>query len=228
MLSSESARHYRPRSVQPVYVTEPAFDRLLGQLVVLTTSKKPQLLARIRQAGKVGVAGRSQLDALEDELAIIEGLIRHLRTLTRDAVLINYFPSPDGSASVGARVVLETNAGDQAVRIVGRLEADPTVGLISNESPLGEVLLGCRAGDRIRWRATGRLETAIVRSVDWGCRNHGDGPEEAGATDSSTVSGPTLDWPTGLTDHVEMGGWVWGSPSLTTGASSTTIKEAQP
>jgi len=50
---------------------------------------------------------------------------------------------------LGATVEVETNKDKDRFTIVGTLEADPATGKISNESPIGQALLGHRIGDEI-------------------------------------------------------------------------------
>jgi transcription elongation factor GreA len=53
---------------------------------------------------------------------------------------------------VGSHVTLRPDDSNEkeAYTIVGPAEADPTNGLISNESPLGKALLGHKKGDRVQ------------------------------------------------------------------------------
>ena len=52
---------------------------------------------------------------------------------------------------LGTRVTVMEQGGDtlETYQIVGSVEADPTCGRISNESPMGKALLGHRAGDEV-------------------------------------------------------------------------------
>ena len=46
---------------------------------------------------------------------------------------------------------------------MGSAEADPTKGLISNASPLGRAMMGCKIGDRVTIDAPdGKLEFKII------------------------------------------------------------------
>jgi len=49
--------------------------------------------------------------------------------------------------------------------IVGAAEAKPTAGLISNESPLGQALLGSKAGDKVVVAAPGGDLTFLVTKI---------------------------------------------------------------
>jgi transcription elongation factor GreA len=75
-----------------------------------------------------------------------EGRIEELEATLRSAVLI----ADDQKASVvqvGSTVEIEMNGKSQKLQIVGSNEADPMNGLISNASPLGQALLGKKAGE---------------------------------------------------------------------------------
>ena len=56
----------------------------------------------------------------------------------------------DGVAKIGSTVIVQENNSDkESFVIVGAAEADPSEGLISNESPIGQALLGSKAGDTV-------------------------------------------------------------------------------
>ncbi|OGZ72471.1 MAG: hypothetical protein A2908_02805 [Candidatus Staskawiczbacteria bacterium RIFCSPLOWO2_01_FULL_38_12b] len=50
---------------------------------------------------------------------------------------------------IGAKVAIDVNGRDNEFMITGTLEADPVLGKISNESPVGKALLGHKVGDQI-------------------------------------------------------------------------------
>lgn len=54
-----------------------------------------------------------------------------------------------GIVDLGAVVKVDVGGKTDEFMIVGTLEANPTLGKISNESPVGKALLGQRAGDEI-------------------------------------------------------------------------------
>jgi transcription elongation GreA/GreB family factor/YHS domain-containing protein len=155
-------------TIRPVYLTPQGLDRLRAQLGILTASKEPELVARIRAARELGALEDAELRGIREDLGIVQGLALHLHNLIRECVLIDPRPSPDMMASVGARVRLTTDSGQKAFQIVGRLEADPSIGLVSNESALGRALLERSAGDQIEWRSPDGVNIATVLSVEWG------------------------------------------------------------
>lgn len=50
---------------------------------------------------------------------------------------------------LGARVVVEVAGQEDEFEIVGTLEANPSLGRISNESPVGNALIGKKVGDEV-------------------------------------------------------------------------------
>lgn len=51
--------------------------------------------------------------------------------------------------NLGAKVKLEIGGKQEEFKIVGTLEANPNIGKISNESPIGKALLGHQVGDEV-------------------------------------------------------------------------------
>jgi len=87
-----------------------------------------------------------------------------LRATLRDAVPIEFGPSPDGRARLGATVVVDVSVrGAVPIRrtyeIVGAQETDPSTGRISHLSPVGKALLGLKAGDVVQ---VGEAEYRVV------------------------------------------------------------------
>ena len=54
-----------------------------------------------------------------------------------------------GVVGVGAKVKIDVDGQKDEFVIVGTLEANPALGKISNESPVGKALLGCKVGDEV-------------------------------------------------------------------------------
>src|SRR5262245_3534681 len=70
----------------------------------------------------------------------------------------------DGRVAFGARITLKDVSGQEiAYEIVGPDDVDSTAGRISSASPVGQALLGKRAGDMVVLRRpTGDLEVTVV------------------------------------------------------------------
>ena len=83
-----------------------------------------------------------------EDVGFLEARITELENILRNYTLIKKPPKEKQNVvDLGATVVLETPAGLDEFTIVGSFEANPSVGKISNESPIGKMLLGKKVGD---------------------------------------------------------------------------------
>ena len=88
--------------------------------------------------------------SFQEDLDFLEVRIRELENILNNFELIA--PPPKNKQNiigVGATVLAEVNGRLDEFTITGTLEANPTVGKISNESPVGRALLGHRVGDEV-------------------------------------------------------------------------------
>ena len=66
---------------------------------------------------------------------------------------------------VGSTVTLNLDGDEVTYTIVGAVEAQPRQGRISNESPVGNALLGHRAGDDFEIATPSASLRAVVKDV---------------------------------------------------------------
>ncbi len=86
---------------------------------------------------------KEEFNILESRLEELENILKHAQIIT---------PPPRNKRDViglGAKVLVEIDGQTDRFEIVGTLEANPILGKISNESPVGQALLGHRAGDEV-------------------------------------------------------------------------------
>jgi len=90
----------------------------------------------------------SEYLSFQEDLNFLESRIAELEHILKNAQLIKP-PSREkrNAIHLGAKVLVEVDGQKDELEIVGTLEANPTAGRISNESPVGRVLLGHKAGD---------------------------------------------------------------------------------
>lgn len=87
--------------------------------------------------------------AFQEDLSLLDIKLVELGNIIKNARLIKA-PAKNSQKEVGigATVRVDINGKDQELTLVGTLEADPDAGRISNESPVGRLLLGKKIGDR--------------------------------------------------------------------------------
>ncbi len=90
---------------------------------------------------------------LENELAFIDGRIQQLDHMLKNAQLIDA-SNADNIVDIGETIVIQANDDVlEQYTIVGVAETDPSKGLISNESPLGQAVIGHHVGDQVAFKA---------------------------------------------------------------------------
>ena len=68
--------------------------------------------------------------------------------------------------NVGATVKLEANGKKDEFMIVGTLDADPNLGRISNESPIGKALLGQKVGSTVEVQVPAGKTTYKILAIE--------------------------------------------------------------
>jgi len=138
------------------YLTPDGKRKLEAELEYLRKIRRPQVAERIRLAKDGGdIMENAGYDEAKNEQGFVEGRIMTLEAILRYAVLLTE-PQGCDSVQLGSRVTVIDADGESCVfQIVGSAEADPPRGRISNESPVGQALLGHRAGDAVLARTPG-------------------------------------------------------------------------
>jgi transcription elongation factor GreA len=152
----------------PSFLTPTGYVKLQDELEYLRTEKRQEVAARLREAmedgGDMGVDLDAEYEAAKNEQAFVEGRIQELETLLANARVIENSGNHD-VVEVGATVTIkEGRSKPEIYTVVGRAEANPREGRISNESPLGRAILDHRAGDKVEVEAPGgSFEVQIVK-----------------------------------------------------------------
>jgi len=135
-----------------VYLTPEGYSRLEDELRQLVEVRRPQIAEMIRNAKEDGdVMENAAYDEAKDQQAFVEGRILHLEDMLKRAHVIDE-PTGNDAVSLGSLVtVAEGRRKPESFRIVGSAEADPTDGLISNESPMGRALMGKQVGETVTY-----------------------------------------------------------------------------
>lgn len=140
------------------YLTAEGARKLREELDYLKNVKRLELAERLRFAIKQGdLSENADYAAAKEEQGFLEGRILDLERTLRDIVILDESASVLGVVRLGSKItVVEQGFTDrETFHLVGKAEADPTQGSISNESPLGQALLGKRTGDLVRVTAPG-------------------------------------------------------------------------
>jgi transcription elongation factor GreA len=137
-----------PSRVPPTMVTAAGLAALQAELQELTAVRRPEVILRVKHARELGdLRENADYEAARNEQSFLEGRIRDLETMIKNAVVIQTVDAT--SISLGSRIVVDAEGQTVTLHIVGSAEADPARGRISDMSPVGKALLGHRAGDEV-------------------------------------------------------------------------------
>ena len=151
-----------------VFLTPEGYKKLQGELEILTTQKRQEIAARLRESKEHGEFSEdnNELDEVKFEQAIIENRISDLKLIFAGAQVVEYDMLNEEEINVGNYVeVQDVDRGAQfEVRIVSSIEADPEQDYISNESPMGLALRGAGVGDTVDFSApAGKLRYKVLK-----------------------------------------------------------------
>ncbi len=145
-------------------LTKEGIEELKQELESLT-AERSEIAESIRTAREFGdlaenseyQSARAAQERNESRIAEIEHILQNVEVIK----------APKGSAKVqlGSKVTLKDDNGKTKIfQIVGTVEADPLNGKISDESPIGQALLGKHEKDEVEIKTP--VETSIYKIVE--------------------------------------------------------------
>jgi transcription elongation factor GreA len=151
-----------------VPVTRDGLERLKAELEELRQVRRPQIIAEVAEARSHGdLRENSAYDAARHDQAMNEKRIADLEIMLRYAVLVDEESAVEGGyVRVGATVVVDYDGEEETYRIVGAIEAKPSMGLISNESPMGQALLGKRPGQEVYFSTPAGRSKILIKRIE--------------------------------------------------------------
>lgn len=132
------------------YITKGKLEELKKEyenLVVFERSKTiSQEAPRILESEDINpefISYHEDMDALRLRIGELKNILENYQLIKNPA------KEKRNIVNVGAKVKIDINGRNDEFTIVGTLEANPALGKISNESPVGQALLGHKVGDEV-------------------------------------------------------------------------------
>src|SRR5947207_8754004 len=144
-----------------------AYERLRTELEDLTTRGRVDVAQRIEAARALGdLSENGDYHAAKDDQGKMEARIRQIEALLRTASIVDTSAAASGGIiGTGSIVSLRYEGDDDVERyLIGSIEERrDDVSVISPGSPLGQALIGHKAGDTVEYDApSGSLKVEIV------------------------------------------------------------------
>lgn len=140
---------------EEVLLTREGYEKISAEYDELVSVKRAEVAERIKEAREFGdISENAEYDAAKNEQAELEERITKLENMMRKAKIIE-----------GSKVTVKDTKTrkTQDFIIVGATEADPFEGKISNESKVGEGLIGAKVGDKVDIEAPkGKIRYEVI------------------------------------------------------------------
>lgn len=155
-------------SSQPLLLTPEGHQRLQEELERLTTEKRAEIAERIRESKDHGEYSEdnNELDEVKIEQAIVENRINELKSVLSSAEILAFDQIPTDRVGLGSKVTIKDadRGGSFEIRMVASVEADPDNDYISDESPMGQALMGKQKGEIASFEApAGNLKYEVTK-----------------------------------------------------------------
>lgn len=146
------------------HLTKEGIEELNNELKELIAERGP-IAERIKTAREFGdltenaeySAARAEQEQAEGRIAEIEHILLNVKEIKKT--------KGDNKVQLGSHVELKgENGNTKEFQVVGTVEADPLNGKISDESPIGQALIGKKEGETIEIKTP--IETATYKIVD--------------------------------------------------------------
>lgn len=144
------------------YFTPAAIERMKRELDDLVKNQRGPAAEEVHRLAQMGdFSENAAYQFAKAHLRRINGRITSLEEKLKHAIPIER-GSKDGVIRIGSTVTLRTGEKALTFEIVGSNETSPSRGRISHLSPLGRILLGCRAGESVTLKTDRELVYDIL------------------------------------------------------------------
>ena len=148
--------------------TPDGYKELVEELNYLKTVRREEIKNDIAVARSFGdLSENAEYDEARNEQARTEARIKELENLIENAVVVDEDEIDTSVVSLGSVVRVRDEADGEEIEysLVGSNEANPLIGKISDQSPVGKKLMGTREGAVIQVDAPAGTITLKVLSV---------------------------------------------------------------
>jgi transcription elongation factor GreA len=142
--------------------TREKYDQIKEDYQRLLAERKGAVLhlTKAREMGDLSENGYYR--SSKSKLSSIDHNLRNLSNFIKYGSIINFVNK--GYVEIGCKVTIKKDRKLQEYHIIGKEEADPKLGKISNESPLGKLLLRKRVGEIIELQTPlGKINYEIIK-----------------------------------------------------------------
>lgn len=146
------------------YLTKEGVAELETEHKALVEQRGP-IAERIKTAREFGdlsenaeyTSARQEQERVENRISEIENILQNVEIIKK--------PKGDSKVQLGSSVKLSGNGKARDFTVVGTVEADPINGKISDESPIGQALMGKKVGDEVEIKTPAETATYKIAEI---------------------------------------------------------------
>ncbi|MBQ5346565.1 MAG: transcription elongation factor GreA [Ruminococcus sp.] len=132
-----------------ILLTKEELEKYEEELKYLKSEKRMEIAEKIKVARSYGdLSENSEYDSAKDEQAKMEARIRDVEAILKNYELVDENDTNTTVVRIASKVKIEMMAtGTTREFTIVSIDANPTAGTISDESPIGAAIMGHEAGD---------------------------------------------------------------------------------
>lgn len=136
--------------IEEIVLTPAGYKEIADELESLRTTERRDVAERIRDAITYGeLTENSEYEDAKNAQAFLEGRIEDLKHIMQIARPLDPEEIPTDVVGLGSVVTVHDEEDDWEFTLVSPVEANPNRDKISDESPVGEALVGKKVGDSV-------------------------------------------------------------------------------
>ena len=133
-----------------ILMTQDSVDQLKKELEHLKKEVMPSIITKIEEAQKLGdLSENAEYHSAKDDQGMAAGRIREIEAILQQVRVIE--AASGKTITIGSKITLVDldTMNEKDVQVVDQVQSNPLEGKISNESPMGKVLIGQTEGDEV-------------------------------------------------------------------------------
>ncbi|MCD7774440.1 MAG: transcription elongation factor GreA [Clostridiales bacterium] len=151
------------------HLQQEAVDELKAKLKYLRTTRRNEVAEKIKEAKSFGdLSENSEYDEAKSEQGKLEAEITEIEYQLQHVKIIDESSLSTDTVHIGSYVTVydpEFNE-ENKYQIVGFPQANPIENKISDESPIGKGLLGCKVGDTVEIETPSGMMKLEIKKIE--------------------------------------------------------------
>lgn len=149
------------------YFTKEGLEKLKAELDYLRKVKQKEVAEAINKAAAFGdLSENAAYHQAKEDLAFLRGRMAELEKTIINAKIIEESAEKSQTVQIGSKIEVFDGKNKETFQIVSAPEADPILGKISSQSPIGKALFSKEVGDEAEIETPGGKIRYKITSIN--------------------------------------------------------------